>query len=120
MVVAQDKAKEAPVAATNATSGADLYRDYCASCHGLDGRGRGPATEALRTPPNDLTMIAKQNNGKYDTRYIRHVIQGDKSVTAHGSREMPSWGTKFRSMTTQADTDRRLTLLVEYIHTIQR
>jgi mono/diheme cytochrome c family protein len=121
LVVAQDKTKEAPATTTNASSGADLYLDHCASCHGADGHGVGPATDALKTRPNDLTMIAKQNNGKYDTRYLKHVIQGDKNVTAHGSREMPSWGTKFRSMNASpSEVDKRLNLLVEYIHTIQR
>jgi len=121
IVVAQDKAKESPAPAAQAMTGADLFREFCASCHGADGRGVGPATDALRTRPNDLTMIVKQNNGKYDAKAIKRVIQGDKSVTAHGSREMPVWGTAFRSQTVnQAEVDRRLNLLVDYIRGIQR
>jgi cytochrome c553 len=31
------------------TSGSELFRMYCASCHGVDGRGDGPVAEALKT-----------------------------------------------------------------------
>ena len=118
MILAQTKAKDIPP--DNAT-GADLYRQYCASCHGADGHGHGPATEALKTPPTDLTMIAKQNNGKFDAKAIKRVIQGEKHVAAHGSSEMPSWGTSFRSATgNQAAADARINLLVTYIQSIQR
>jgi mono/diheme cytochrome c family protein len=116
LVTAQTKAKENP-----GFSGSDLFREHCASCHGLDGHGHGPATEALKTPPTDLTMMVKQNNGKFDPKYVRRVIQGDKSVAAHGSREMPSWGTAFKSAAVnQAGVDARINALVDYLQTIQR
>lgn len=35
--------------------GADLYVAHCASCHGADGRGDGPAAKGLPVPPADLT-----------------------------------------------------------------
>ncbi len=35
--------------------GPDLYRLYCATCHGRDGKGNGPAAAALKVPPPDLT-----------------------------------------------------------------
>lgn len=35
--------------------GETLYRQNCTSCHGAEGRGDGPAFQALRIPPADLT-----------------------------------------------------------------
>jgi hypothetical protein len=34
-----------------------LYLTYCQGCHGLGGRGDGPAAASLRTPPPDLTRL---------------------------------------------------------------
>lgn len=35
--------------------GAELFPQHCASCHGADGRGDGPAAKGLDIPPADLT-----------------------------------------------------------------
>jgi cytochrome c oxidase cbb3-type subunit 2/cytochrome c oxidase cbb3-type subunit I/II len=35
--------------------GRDLWTQHCASCHGADGRGAGPAARWLRPAPTDLT-----------------------------------------------------------------
>ncbi len=39
---------------TAASDGARLYRKYCASCHGLSGRGDGAEASVFRTPPRNL------------------------------------------------------------------
>ena len=36
------------------------YRSSCATCHGIDGKGKGPASDALRVPLPDLTTLAKK------------------------------------------------------------
>jgi mono/diheme cytochrome c family protein len=38
--------------------GRQLFSQYCAACHGVGGRGDGPAAKSLSTPPEDLTAIA--------------------------------------------------------------
>ncbi len=40
---------------TPAATGRDIYRVYCAACHGAQGRGDGPAARGLRTRPRNLT-----------------------------------------------------------------
>lgn len=122
IVIAQTKVvKEVPAHTTNAVTGDDLYREFCAVCHGSDARGHGPAAEALKTGPSDLTTLAKRNNGKYDALYVKGIIQGEKGIPAHGSKEMPSWGTTFRSISANdLVVDTRITNLVEYIRHIQR
>ncbi len=42
-------------AAAGIVEGARLYPEHCASCHGAEGRGDGPAAAGLRIPPADLT-----------------------------------------------------------------
>ena len=45
----------APETPPDTARGAVLYRENCASCHGLDGRGDGPAAAGLAPPPVDFT-----------------------------------------------------------------
>ena len=44
----------ADVSAEVLNNGAVLYGRYCASCHGVDGDGKGPAASALAAPPRDF------------------------------------------------------------------
>src|ERR1700750_1425484 len=74
------------------TSGKELYQAYCASCHGTGGQGNGPVASALKTPPTDLTQLSKNNNGKYPEMHVIHAIEGESTVGAHGSKQMPVWG----------------------------
>lgn len=45
--------------------GEKLFGKLCASCHGEDGSGKGPASSALTTKPANLTdsIIHKQSDG---------------------------------------------------------
>lgn len=40
--------------------GAKLFMAYCWTCHGADGRGKGPASDALQVSPPDLGAQAVQ------------------------------------------------------------
>jgi mono/diheme cytochrome c family protein len=70
-------------------SGHELYTELCAVCHGVDGRGGGPAATALTSKPTDLTQLAKQTGGKFPSLAVRRYIEGADSLPAHGSRDMP-------------------------------
>lgn len=37
------------------TKGKALFQDKCTVCHGMDGKGNGPASGALSTTPTDFT-----------------------------------------------------------------
>lgn len=76
--------------------GAKLYAAYCASCHGVSGRGDGSVGAALATPPPDLTRIAPRNDGQFDESMVLSAIDGRYEIAAHGPREMPVWGAVFR------------------------
>jgi hypothetical protein len=75
--------------------GKSEFQSSCATCHGADAKGKGPLSDQLKTPPADLTVLAKNNNGVFPTNAVFQTIYGLKSVPAHGTREMPIWGERF-------------------------
>ena len=120
---AQSQIKQVPARYTNPSSGGDMYMAYCASCHGKDGKGNGPAAAALKTQPANLTQLAAKNGGKFPEVHVAEVIKGDKLTPAHGSKAMPVWGPVFLSMSTSPhDTTQeqmRLSNLTKYLESIQ-
>jgi hypothetical protein len=56
--------KHVPVKQTSAASGKEMYNMYCAVCHGTTGKGGGPAADALKTVPTDLTTLTKNERRK--------------------------------------------------------
>jgi mono/diheme cytochrome c family protein len=101
--------------------GPDLFRAYCASCHGDDGKGNGPVAGALNTKAADLTTIAKRHGGVFPTKRIRDIIAGEDVIMAHGSSEMPVWGPIFHRVEWDQDLENvRLQNLVKYLESIQR
>jgi mono/diheme cytochrome c family protein len=99
--------------------GRKLYVEYCASCHGLDGKGGGPVASSLKTPLADLTTIT-QRLGKFDQVHIQNVISGDKEVAAHGTKEMPVWGHFFRQKSDQSVSTLNVFALATYLKSIQQ
>jgi mono/diheme cytochrome c family protein len=100
--------------------GPDLFRAYCASCHGKDAKGNGPAAVALKPKVPDLTLLAKNNGGKFPEDRVRKTIMGDDALTAHGSREMPVWGPVFHQIENDTDWGNvRLANLTRYLKSIQ-
>jgi mono/diheme cytochrome c family protein len=110
-----------PIKPTSPTSGKGMFTSYCASCHGADGKGNGPAAEALKTPPADLTVLSKNNGGKYPALKVASAIRGDSAIGAHGNKEMPVWGDLFRTISEghQTEVDQRVANLVSYIKSLQ-
>jgi mono/diheme cytochrome c family protein len=98
-----------------------MYTAYCAVCHGSDGKGGGPAAEALKVPPPDLTTLARKNGGKYPSDRVASAIQGDLHLPAHGSKEMPVWGNLFWRMSQghASEVQLRVTNLNNYVESLQ-
>jgi mono/diheme cytochrome c family protein len=105
--------------------GRHYFVRYCSACHGVEGRGDGPAASALRTPPADLTRIAQRRGGHFPVAEIVAYIDGRSSVPAHGRREMPVWGERFgeivgRDALGEAVVQSHLWFLIEYLQAIQQ
>ena len=125
MASAQEKGKEikhVPITPTSPASGQEMYKSYCAVCHGIDGKGNGPAADALKVPPTDLTALAAKNGGKYPAMKVSAVISGEEALPAHGSKDMPIWGHLFRSMSGGHETEvqQRVANLNKYIESLQK
>jgi len=124
LVVAQQKPeiKMVPIQPIAVADVRGMFKSYCAACHGPAGKGDGPAAAALKKAPADLTTISARNGGKFPEVKVRRFIEGIDEVAAHGSRDMPVWGTLFRSLdaTNQAAAQMRVQLLTDYLKSIQR
>jgi len=105
---------------TSTVNGADLFKEYCAVCHGNDAKGSGPAADALKKRPADLTQLARKNGGNFPELHVMNYIKGDDVVAAHGSRDMPVWGSIFGSMSPNQDLVQvRVYNLLKYLETVQ-
>ncbi len=103
-------------------AGQDLFSFYCSSCHGRDGKGKGPMAAVLKVPPADLTTLRRRNGGIFPKeRLVGYVAGGGTMLSgAHGSNEMPVWGPIFMTL----DPSDRLAVIrienvVQYLETIQ-
>jgi len=118
----QTKIRKVPAPYTSAGSGKEMYMAYCASCHGRDAKGDGPAAGALKVPPADLSTLAQKNNGKFPSNHVAAVLSGQEEVTAHGSKDMPVWGPVFFRVSHGHPTEvqQRIGNLTLYLKTLQR
>ncbi len=111
-----------PVNRTPAYSGKQMYTSYCASCHGVDGRGNGPVAAELKVAPADLTVLSKEHNGKYPSAHVMAVLHFGTETSAHGTAEMPIWGPIFGNMdhgTSQDVETLRVSNLARYVQALQ-
>jgi mono/diheme cytochrome c family protein len=101
--------------------GDNLYKTYCASCHGENGKGNGPMAAWMKVAPPDLTRIAEHNGGKFPLARVDRIISGEEAVpSGHGARGMPVWGPVFSQVTRDQDLGRvRVDNLARYLRDIQ-
>lgn len=114
--------KHVPAPLTSAASGKEMYKSYCASCHGEIGKGNGPAAAALKAVPSDLTQLSRNNSGKFPAERVVSILRGQATVTAHGNRDMPVWGPVFWHMSQghEAEVQQRIANLTHYLETMQQ
>jgi mono/diheme cytochrome c family protein len=113
------KREAAPM--TSPASGKEMFVSYCASCHGKDAKGDGPAANALKQLPADLTTLAKRNGGKYPTDRVTTILRGQAKLMAHGDQEMPVWGPVFWRMSQgrEEQVQMRIANLNRYLESLQ-
>lgn len=113
-VLAQDRA--------SSPSGAYLFKTYCATCHGKDGKGDGPLATELHFAPADLTLLAKRSGGTYPSEQVYQIIDGRKGLKGHGGPEMPIWGDAFKGSAegySEKTVKQKVDALVQFLKSIQ-
>lgn len=104
------------------------YDANCATCHGMKGTGNGPSAGILSKSVPDLTTLAKRNGGVFPIARVFETIEGE-GIAAHGSRDMPIWGTDYKIKAAEYYVDvpynaeayvrTRLLSLVDYLYRLQ-
>lgn len=102
--------------------GAKIFQRYCATCHGPDGRGHGPASTSLKRSIPDLTLLSQRNDGKFPYRHVTDIIEGKiPAPLAHGDQQMPIWGPIFHQVEADQDWGEvRLAAVAKYLESIQQ
>lgn len=106
------------------------YEQSCATCHGLDGKGRGSIAQTFQLSVPDITTLTKRNGGVFPASRVYDVIDGREEVKAHGTRDMPIWG-KYYSLSAapryddypynpEAAVRARILALIDYLHRLQQ
>ena len=106
-------------------SGEQLYRRFCASCHGLEGRGDGPVAASLRVEVPDLTSTSRRAREADQRDRIARIIDGRYIIGAHGTRIMPVWGEDLARLEIgNPDAERTAQTIIErladYVRGLQR
>ena len=117
---AQSK-KPSRVRTPNPDSGEQLYKSYCADCHGNDLKGNIRISSEYKNPPADLTTLAQRHKGEFPEAYVENVLRNGVNKPAHGNTEMPVWGPVFaqaKDANPQIATTRILNLS-NYIKSLQ-
>jgi mono/diheme cytochrome c family protein len=98
------------------------FATHCAGCHGERGAGDGPVAATLRGGvPNLRTLTARY--GQFPAETIASYIDGGNMPPAHGSREMPVWGSVFdttaRIVPGARTSQQRVDALVAFLRELQ-
>jgi len=119
---AQTARTATPALALESLTGRDSFDRYCAACHGADGRGTGPVASVLKARPADLTTLAERNGGLFPRERTASFVEGTgRPLPAHGSSDMPVWGSTFRGLEpSDVRVKIRLANLVAYVESLQR
>ncbi len=110
-----------PLKKSSPWDGKQMYTGYCAPCHGADGRGNGPAAAALKTPPTDLSTLARDNHGKFPDLHVLAILKFGVETPAHGNTQMPVWGPILSQVNTRDSQEQHIRMfnLSRYLETLQ-
>jgi mono/diheme cytochrome c family protein len=117
--------KNVTIRPTSPADGHQMFTSYCAVCHGANGKGAGPAAQAMKIPPADLTLLSKKNSGVFPANHVASVLEFGIENPAHGSAQMPIWGDLMRSLSPVAQdpgtlVHQRINNITDYLKQIQQ
>lgn len=101
-----------------------LYQRFCASCHGVHADGKGPRAAAMSPPPADLRHLASAPGGAPTLDELTRIIDGRRTIRAHGEGPMPVWGEEFAADVPDPEMREKARIrlvqsLAEYVLSIQ-
>ncbi len=102
--------------------GSELFRSYCAACHGKGGRGDGAIADLMKKRPPDLTVFSRNNGGVFPSELVKKVIDGRQPVNGHGGKDMPVWGDAFQMASGgsgETAVKERIEALVRHVESLQ-
>jgi len=110
--------------------GQRVYQSNCAVCHGASGRGDGPYVGVLDARVPVLTDLSRRNGGVFPFARVYEVIDGSAVLKAHGTREMPIWGSVYKVKAAEHYVDMpydpevfvraRILALIDYLYSLQQ
>ncbi len=117
----------APLSIAAAQTGKQDYETYCADCHGADGKGNGPANQAIAmsTTPPDITLLAARHGGKFPFDEVVDIVDGRKAIPSHARLEMPFFAVKLQNPgegfnpASDAAVKKRIDAIVTYVESLQ-
>lgn len=99
--------------AAAASRGKELYQQQCVSCHGVTGKGDGPASAGLAHQPADLTNNFHTEPGKGDGYLFWRISEGG---TAEPFRSQQSAMPAFRNVLSESERWDLLTYVHQQFH----
>ncbi len=111
----------------SAQAGKADYEQYCAMCHGSDGKGNGYflQTVPMNPPPPDLTLLSRKNGGAFPFDDVVETIDGRKNIPSHERIQMPFLGTTLQKpgqeFTPESDAEvkKRIEAMARYVKSLQ-
>lgn len=105
------------------------YFSNCVACHGITGKGDGPVVQVLKVQVPDLTLLSRKNSGVFPFARVYESIDGRLQYPAHGTRDMPIWGSTYNAGGAPEHDDypynaeffvrSRILALIDYLNRIQ-
>lgn len=102
------------------SSGRAIFTQFCAPCHGPNGKGDGAVGAYLLRPPSDVTQLRRQNNGVFpqaDLEVALLATSREETGRVLG-REEVLWGPLFLSFGPEAART-RVADLIAYLESVQ-
>ncbi len=100
------------------------FDTICASCHGIDGSGKG--RDLTEASPPDLTKLSEKNGGKFPFEEAYRTVDGREMKGSHRRFAMPFWGDYLQkqgdeySPSSNAAVKQRISAIVHYVETLQK
>jgi mono/diheme cytochrome c family protein len=100
-----------------ALSGAALFSENCALCHGADAKG-GKTPKGANAP--DLTTLSRQSKGTFPAPRLADIIRYGGSMPDHSiGSEMPVWARIFYAECGPVYSRRVVVELTKYVEGLQ-